>query len=104
LHQVIPVQTPDAIRQSAQQALPQATCPPLQTWPHEVPSQVGVEFGVGTWQGVHDWPQVAIELLGTQRPLQAWLPEAQPVAWHWAPAQVNDTPLGHTAHVPPQKR
>jgi hypothetical protein len=100
------------------QVPPQDSVPVLQVIPHVVPLHVAVPFA-GTGQGVHDVPQVATLLLGTQLPAQRWFPDEHAVATHDVPEQANAVApsVGQVAqtsaqpsipellatHVPPQR-
>jgi hypothetical protein len=67
-------------------ASPQRWNPDRQVKSQVVPSQVALPFACGS-QGLHEAPQLAVSLLGTQLPLQLWVPSGQvpshafPFAW-----------------------
>ena len=89
----------------AQQAVPQTTYPLLQANPQEVPLQVAVALAGGAGQGVHDVPQVAIEVLETHCPEQTCRDPSQLAAWHCVPEQLKlSPPSGQGAQVPAQRR
>jgi hypothetical protein len=102
---VTPVHSPDARRQSSQQAVSQRTRPLPQVNPHDVPSQVAVAFGGGAGQGVQEPPQLSTDVRDRHSPLHSWWAVSQLVASHRTPVQVVvSAPSGQMAQLDPHIR
>ena len=67
--------------------------------------QVAVALAGGAGHGVHDEPQVAIEVLETHCPEQTCRDPSQLAAWHWVPEQLKlSASGGQGAQLPAQRR
>jgi hypothetical protein len=97
-------------------ALPQREYDALQLIPHFTPSQVALPRELpfeGPGQAVHAPPQLAIDVLSAQTPMQSWVPGGHPQTpfVHEAPG-AHDTPhapqffasVCSSTHAPPHGR